>query len=586
MPDTFNVTVSQMRFHKPQTGFTVLTCFREESNEEVKVVGNFPPIEAGELIAVTGEWRNSRWGRQFFAESLVPIIPTSVEGIRSYLLAGHVKGIGRTLTNRLVDRFGADILRVIDEEPRRLLQLSGVGERTLEKITASWQQQRGVRDVMLFLAAHGLSGARAFRIHKQYGPGAVSAIRENPYRLADEVRGIGFTTADSIARSLGHDARSSFRLLAGLRHVIGVARQQGHCGMAVPDVIAESAKLLGVEPALLADTVTMAVEHGLVIEERTGGERVLFDPSLHEAESRIAASLARLANARPSGTSMRLDDAVRIAEAESGLPLDATQKKAIELALRSRAIVITGGPGVGKTTLVRALLTVYQAAGLKVSLAAPTGRAAKRLAESTGATASTIHRLLETSAHGHFQRGEEHPLETGVVIVDEASMVDVPLLDAILRALPPDAAIVLVGDADQLPSIGPGQILHDILESGRVPSIRLTEIHRQLEGSDIIVNAHRINRGELPRFDASSDMFLFPVRSPEKAVERGGRRRHDAHSAQVRLQVAARRAGAGAGPQRTDRRRRAQRRAAGCAQSTRAAQGARGAAERRVLLSE
>jgi exodeoxyribonuclease V alpha subunit len=523
--EKINATIVRVRYQNAESGFNVVTCRREESNEELTVVGVFHLPEIDELVSITGEWQNNaRFGRQFNAESVMPIIPTSIEGIRSYLAAGHVKGIGETLAKRLVKRFGADVMRVIDESPQRLLEMPGIGQRTLTKIKESWQEQRGVRDVMVFLAAHGLSGARAFRIQKQYGDRAVSDIRANPYRLAYEVRGIGFSTADTIARKLGHDERSPFRMLAGLQHVIGLARRSGHCGMAVDEAVAESAKLLGVEPALLADTIAMAIEMRMVVEETMNGRRVLFEPSLHRAESRIAASLAERADERPPWTEIGSKKAVALAEAESGIALDATQKQAVDLALRSKAIVITGGPGVGKTTLVRALLAVYESAGLTVSLAAPTGRAAKRLSENTGSHASTIHRLLETSAHtGHFQRNEENPLETDVVIVDEASMVDVPLLDAVLRALPPTAGIVLVGDADQLPSIGPGQVLYDILESGRVPSIRLTEIHRQAEGSDIIVNAHRINRGEMPLFNAKesrSETFLFPATLPEQAVAR------------------------------------------------------------------
>lgn len=523
--EKINATIVRIRFQNPDTGFNVVTCRREASNEELTVVGFFHLPELDELVAIDGEWRNdARYGRQFSAESVTPIIPTSVEGIRSYLAAGHVKGIGETLAKRLVKRFGTDTLRIIDESPRRLLELPGIGKRTLEKIEASWQEQRGVRDVMVFLAAHGLSGARAFRIQKQYGDRAVAEIRENPYRLASEVRGIGFTIADSIARKLGHDERSPFRLLAGLRHVIDAARRNGHCGMTIEDAVAESAKLLHVEPTLLHETVVMAIEMRLVIAEEWNGRRVLFEPSLHRAESRIASALAVRADEAPAWAKVGSRKAVALAEAESGLELDATQKDAVALALRSKAMVVTGGPGVGKTTLVRALLAVYEEAGLKVSLAAPTGRAAKRLSENTGQHASTIHRLLEMSAHsGVFQRDDDYPLETDVVIVDEASMVDVPLLDAVLRALPEEAGIVLVGDADQLPSIGPGQVLYDILESRRVPSIRLTEIHRQAEGSDIIVNAHRINRGEMPEFNAkesSSETFLFPVVAPDKAVAR------------------------------------------------------------------
>ena len=522
--EKINATIVRVRYQNAESGFNVVTCRREESYEELTVVGVFHLPEIDELVAITGEWQNNaRFGRQFNAESVMPIIPTSADGIRSYLAAGHVKGIGEALAKRLVKKFGTEALRVIDESPQRLLELPGIGQRTLEKIKESWQEQRGVRDVMVFLAAHGLSGARAFRIQKQYGDRAVADIRANPYRLAYEIRGIGFSTADTIARKLGHDERSPFRMLAGLRHVIDAARRSGHCGMSVDDAITESAKLLGVEHALLAETITSAIETGMVIEETMNGRSVLFEPSLHQAESRIAASLARLADERPPWANIGSKKAVALAESESGIALDATQKQAIDLALRSKAIVVTGGPGVGKTTLVRALLAVYESAGLEVSLAAPTGRAAKRLSENTGSRASTIHRLLETSAHGHFQRDEENPLETDIVIVDEASMVDVPLLDAVLSALPPTAGIVLVGDADQLPSIGPGQVLYDILESGRVPSIRLTEIHRQAEGSDIIVNAHRINRGEMPQFNAKetrSETFLFPATVPDQAVAR------------------------------------------------------------------
>ena len=524
--ETINATVVHVRFASAESGFSVVTCRREGTNEELTVVGNFHVPQPDELVSITGEWRNNaRFGRQFQAESVTPIIPTSVEGIGSYLAAGHVKGIGAALAKRLLHHFGADLLRVIDEEPRRLLQVPGIGQRILEKITASWDGQRGVRDVMVFLAAHGMSGARAFRIQKEYGDRAVALIRENPYRLAEDIRGVGFSTADSIARKLGHDERSPFRMLAGLQHVIAQARRSGHCGMAADDAVTEASKLLGVEDPLLEEAVAKAIEMRLVIEEIVGGRPVLFDPSLHRAESRIAASLAALAGDPPPwAPDLGSKKAVALAEAESGIALDATQKQAVELALRSMAIVVTGGPGVGKTTLVRALLAVYQSAGLRVSLAAPTGRAAKRLSENTGNRAATIHRLLEMSAHsGLFQRNEENPLETDVVIVDEASMVDVPLLDGILRALPRGAGIVLVGDADQLPSIGPGQVLYDILQSGRVPAIRLTEIHRQAEGSDIIVNAHRINRGEMPLFNAKetrSETFLFPALSAQKAVER------------------------------------------------------------------
>ncbi|HEV7765925.1 MAG TPA: ATP-dependent RecD-like DNA helicase [Thermoanaerobaculia bacterium] len=525
MPETLNATIQRIRFHNTESGWTVLVAIRDDTHEAVTIVGVFPEVQEGEPIVATGEWRQDRkYGRQFNAETVAIIVPTSREGIERYLAAGHVKGIRAGLAKKLVARFDTDLLRIIDEEPNRLREVAGLGAKTLEKITSSWNEQRSVRALMVFLAQHGLGGGRAFRIQKHYGDNAIAAIRENPYRLAHEVRGIGFKTADAIARGLGYDLSSPFRLLAGLRHVVELARESGHCGIPEDDALTETVKLLGVGEDLVRTAMTTAIEMRVVIVEDLEGRRVLFDPWLHAAESRIAETLAFLSNESPSWGDIDIDAAITTAEAESAIALDPAQRKAIRVALTSKAAVITGGPGVGKTTLVNALVSVLQSAERKVLLAAPTGRAAKRLAESTGMSAVTIHRLLEMSAESNrFQRNEENPLECDVLIIDEASMVDVPLLDAVLRALPRDAAIVLVGDADQLPSIGPGEVLHDILSSERVPSIRLTEIHRQAAGSDIIANAHRINRGEHPRFGLPgqvSDMFLFRTNTAETAVQR------------------------------------------------------------------
>src|SRR6185436_13161387 len=432
--ETLQVTARRIWFHNEVTGFTVATASREDSGEELRIVGTFPSPRIGEPLSVSGEWRNDpKYGRQFAADSVVPILPTSAEGVESYLAAGHVKGIGPTLAKRLVERFGADLLRVMDDEPERLREVPGVGRGRLRKIRESWDEQRGVRRVMVFLAEHGLGGARAFRIHQLYGDNAIAVIRQDPYRLAHEIRGIGFDTADALARRLGHDERSPFRLMAGLRHVVDAACEKGHCGIPAGDALTATVEVLGVEKELVAETIDAAVGNGVVIGEELDGRRVLWQPSLHRAESRIAARLAALADQRPRWSGIDPAEAVAVAEKESGIALDATQRRAIDLALKSKAVVITGGPGVGKTTLVRALLAVFQSAGLEVALAAPTGRAAKRLGESTGGFASTIHRLLETSPEsGRFQRDEENPNEAHVLVVDEVSMVDVPLLDAVL----------------------------------------------------------------------------------------------------------------------------------------------------------
>ncbi|HYC61790.1 MAG TPA: ATP-dependent RecD-like DNA helicase [Thermoanaerobaculia bacterium] len=525
MPETLHASVDRIRFHNPESGWTVLVALREDTREAVTIVGAFPEVQEGEPIVAVGEWRQDRkYGRQFNADSISIVMPTSEEGVERYLAAGHVKGIRAGLAKKLVARFGKDLLRVIDEEPNRLREVPGLGAKTLEKITGSWNEQRGVRNLLVFLAQHGLGGGRAFRIHKHYGDNAIAAIRENPYRLSHEVRGIGFKTADAIARGLGYDLSSPFRLLAGLRHVVESAREGGHCGIPEDDAIADTMKLLGVSEELVRLAIDSAMRMRVVVAEELAGRRVLFEPALHAAESRIAEKLIALSAEAPPWRDLDLEEAVANAEAHTAISLDRAQRDAIAVAMTSKAAVITGGPGVGKTTLVNALVAVLQSAELEVLLAAPTGRAAKRLAESTNMPAVTIHRLLEMSSDsGHFQRDEENPLECDVVIVDEASMVDVPLLDAVLRAMPREAAIVLVGDADQLPSIGPGQVLHDILASARVPSVRLTEIHRQAAGSDIIANAHRINRGEHPRFGmpgSASDMFLFKTAEPELAVRR------------------------------------------------------------------
>ena len=524
MPERIEATVQRVRFHDRESGFTVLLARRDDTREELTIVGSFPFVNEDEAIVARGEWREDRkYGRQFVAESVSMVVPTSRDGIRRYLEAGHVKGVGAALAGRLLDRFGTDLLQVIDDDPQRLLDIPGVGKRTLAKITESWNAQRGVRDLLVFLAQHGLGGARAFRIQKQYGDRAVAVIRENPYRLAAEIRGIGFQIADTLARGLGFGKESPERALAGLRHVVDKARERGDCGVTLDRAVADGMELLDVPREIVEGAVAAAVRGGELVAEEVEGRTVLFSPYLHRAETRIAGALLARTAEPPAWPAIDVERAMAIAAAEAGFALDPEQREAVRTVLRSNVSVITGGPGVGKTTLVNVVLAIFRSLGLEVALAAPTGRAAKRLSESTGATAQTLHRLLEMSRDGAgFGRNEDEPLECDAVIVDETSMVDVPLLDALLRAMPVDAALVLVGDADQLPSIGPGQVLYDVIASGHVPSVRLTTIHRQAAESDIVMSAHRINRGEAPRFAGrgqQTDMFLFHSATAEEALQ-------------------------------------------------------------------
>jgi exodeoxyribonuclease V alpha subunit len=520
VPEQLHATVRRVRFHNRDTGFTVLLARRDDTREEVTIVGSFPHFDPDEAIVASGRWKDDRkWGRQFEAESVSMVVPTSRDGIARYLAAGHVKGIGATLAERLLDQFWTDLLRVLDRELDRLLDIPGIGRGKLAKITESWNAQRAVRDLLMFLAQHGLGGARAFRIHRLYGSHAVSLIRENPYRLAAEIRGIGFDTADKMAISLGFEKDSPERARAGLRHVVGKAREHGDCGIALAEAVANGAELLGVPDEIVEAAAVDAVAEGELIAEELEGRTTLFSSFLHAAETRIAETLIALTRQPPPWPRIDIKAAISRAAAGAAIELDPEQREAVDTVLRSKVSVITGGPGVGKTTLVNVVLAIFQSLGLDVALAAPTGRAAKRLGESTGTAAQTLHRLLETNAHGDgFHRNEDNPLVHDVVIVDETSMVDVPLFDALLRAMPEEAALVIVGDADQLPSIGPGQVLHDVISSGRVPAVRLTRIHRQAQASDIVVNAHRINRGESPRFDSDRDMFLFPAPSSEAAL--------------------------------------------------------------------
>jgi len=434
-----------------------------------------------------------------------------------------IRGIGPVYAKKLVRAFAEAVFEIIEQEPNRLREVTGIGPRRAARIIAGWAEQKVIREIMLFLHSNGVGTLRAVRIYKTYGADAVELISENPYRLARDIRGIGFRTADQIAAKLGIEKTALIRVRAGISFALAEAMDDGHCGLPADEIILLAQKLLDVPPDLVETALVLELQDGTVVADDLDGRRCIFLGALYRAEREIAEKLKALASKTPPWPSIEADKAIPWAETRTKLGLAESQKLALRTALVSNILVITGGPGVGKTTLVNSLLKILLAKSLSIALCAPTGRAAKRLSESTGLEAKTIHRLLETDPKtGGFRRNEEAPLDCDLLVVDETSMVDVPLMRAVLRALPDPAGLVLVGDIDQLPSVGPGQVLADIIASGAVPVVRLTEIFRQAAKSRIVTNAHRINQGFMPDLSSADggDFYFVDAADPEEGVRK------------------------------------------------------------------
>ena len=522
--ETLSGLVERVTYHNAENGFCVLRVKARGQRDLVAVVGHAAAINAGEFISATGWWITDReHGLQFKAASVTTTQPTTLEGIEKYLGSGMIRGIGPVYARALVGAFGDAVFDLIEQEPHRLREVTGIGAKRAARIVAGWADQKAIREIMLFLHAHGVGTSRAVRIFKTYGQDAVALITENPYRLARDIRGIGFRTADQVASRLGIAKEAMIRVRAGLSFGLAEATGQGHCGLPVAELTRSTSELIEVGAGLIGDALRLELGDGELMADTLDGEACVFLAGLYRSEQAIAERLRLLSRGRPSWPVIDAVRAIPWVEGRTGLALAPSQREALTLAIDAKVLVITGGPGVGKTTLVNSILKVLGAKGVRVELCAPTGRAAKRLGESTGLEARTVHRLLEADpGTGGFKRGKAHPLDCDLLVVDEASMVDVPLMRALLMALPDTAALLLVGDVDQLPSVGPGQVLADVIASGAVPVVRLTEVFRQAAQSRIITNAHRINQGQMPELTApdGSDFYFVEAAEPEDALRK------------------------------------------------------------------
>ena len=519
---TIDGTVDAVVFRNDETFFTIAR-FVTAGHQLVTVRGQLFDVKPGIPLKLRGAWViDKKYGRQFEVASYQLDAPETVVGIERFLGSGLIPGIGPELARRLVEKFGKDTLEVIDRAPERLVEVSGIGAQRAQKLSEAFAAQRHIQDVMVFLRGHGVSSAFAARIYKKYGKDSVNVVRQNPYRLAHEVWGIGFRTADSIAMQLGIARDAPQRLEAGILHALELAVEDGNLHVPDDELVARAAELLQIGAELFPARLAALESSHLIVREVLGDRGACSAlPELHDAEVEAAARLAALVTGHARPIALDISAAIHAFESLTTLTLAEQQHRAVEAALRDTCTVITGGPGVGKTTIVKAIVHIARAGRKRVQLAAPTGRAAKRLGEATGVEALTIHRLLEYQPHdGGFQRTPEHPLELDLLVVDEASMIDTPLFRSLLAALVPGAQLVLVGDIDQLPSVGPGNVLGDVIDSGAATVIRLTEIFRQAAASKIVMSAHRINAGELPDLDApaaTSDFYFIARDEPEAA---------------------------------------------------------------------
>lgn len=510
--------VERITYRNEENGYSVIKCKAKDYSDLVTVVGAMPDVHVGAVLSLEGFWKiDSKYGRQFSAQKWEETLPATVYGIEKYLGSGLVKGVGPKFAKRIVQKFGKDTLDVIEEQPELLIEVEGIGQVRVERIKKSWQDQKEIKNIMLFLQGHEVSTSHATKIFKTYGSESIAVVKENPYRLADDIWGIGFKTADVIAEKLGIGKDKFIRLRSGILYTLSKLSENGHCYAVRKQLIETAEKLLCVDGAELEITL----DEMLRVEDVIRDEEAIYLPPFYFSEVGCAKRFRKLMK----GCRRIVLDGEAVAgqiQAQPGVIYDEVQLEAIRVAVSSKVMVLTGGPGTGKTTTTLGIICAYQRAGCQVILAAPTGRAAKRMSEAAGMEAKTIHRLLEYKPPEGYQRNEEKPLEGDVLILDECSMIDIMLMYNLLKAIPEHMTLIMVGDTDQLPSVGAGNVLKDVMASGCIPVVRLSRIFRQAQGSRIILNAHRINKGEAidMRGGKDSDFFFASEETNEGIVER------------------------------------------------------------------
>ncbi|NLK52376.1 MAG: ATP-dependent RecD-like DNA helicase [Syntrophomonadaceae bacterium] len=528
--DTIYGYLERITYQHEETNFMVARIKEKGKKDLTTIIGNLTGINPGESLKLDGKWvTNKKYGPQFQVEKYETIIPATVHGIEKYLGSGLIKGIGPGMARRMVKKFQLDTLEVIEHAPERLLEVEGIGPKRVEMITRAWEDQKEIKEIMVFLQSHGVTATYAAKIYKQYGEESIQIVQANPYRLAADIRGIGFLTADRIARCLGISSDSIMRAEEGVLYVLYALMDEGHVYYPYQPLIDRAVEMLQVSSELIESALNnLLTAQRIAIEEELENEGepnpLVYLKPFYIAETNLARRLTALKQVPAQVRSFAVEKAVTWAEEKLKIQLAARQKEAVRLAVTQKVTVITGGPGTGKTTIIKAIIKILKALKLKVLLAAPTGRAAKRMQEATGQEAKTLHRLLEYAPQkGGFQRNQNHPLVAEAIIVDEASMIDLILMHNLVKAVPPHAMLILVGDVNQLPSVGPGSVLNDLIDSGQFPVVTLTDIFRQSEKSRIVINAHRINRGEFPdlrKVGGLTDFYFIQEDDPDKVVQK------------------------------------------------------------------